>query len=113
MALKIEYILRCACKRAGINTTILKESNNKYLVPQNKVLSHLFRNLEQAGYFDDKDVKLFEYLFLLQEHDNIRNDAAHGLLELYEYGPFKGLRILGCIILLAMISFDHKDESIT
>lgn len=110
MSLKVEYILRCACKRVGINTTILKESNNKYMVPQHKVLSHLFRNLEQAGYFDEKETKLFEYLFLLREHDNIRNDAAHGLLDLYEYGPFKGLRILGCIMLLAINSFIQKEN---
>lgn len=108
MVLKIEYILRCACERVGINTTILAESSNKYMVPRAKVLSHLFRNLSDAGYFDEKDIKLFEFLFILPEHENLRNEICHGITDLYEYGPAKGLRILGCITLLAMIRFEKK-----
>ena len=106
MALKIETILRFACERQGINRTIMKLSNNKFMVPRAKTLSHLFNNLEQKGFFDEKDIAIFNYLFIMPEHTNIRNEVSHGLFDLYEYNANTGLMILGCIIRLSMLSFE-------
>ncbi|MDF1676223.1 MAG: hypothetical protein P1U44_10950 [Vicingaceae bacterium] len=110
MIIKIETILRFACERLGINRTIMKPSSNKFMVPKAKTLGHLFSNLVAKGVFDEKDIALFEYLFIRPEHTNIRNEVCHGLFDLYEYNPRTGLKVLGCIIRLSMLSFESSNE---
>lgn len=106
LVLKIEYILRLMCEKLEIPTVVLKPSNNKFQVPRAKTLTHLFQNLEEENFLNQEDIAILNYLFILPEHLNIRNEIAHGLYIIDEYSPFSALKILGGIICLSRYQFD-------
>jgi hypothetical protein len=110
MTLKFETILRFACERSGINRTFLAKSSNGFFVPKFKLLGIIFRELEERGVFDEMDSCVFRFLFIKPEHANYRNEVAHGIFDLHEYEPQKGLLILGAILRLAMLKFPIQEN---
>lgn len=110
MTLKIETILRYALERMGFNTTVLAKSSNGFLVSKYKTLGQIFRELEEGGLFDEMDMTMFRFLFVIPEQNNYRNDIAHGVFDLHQYNPRTGLVILGAIVRLAMMDFKVVKE---
>lgn len=112
MILKVETILRFAMEEAELNSTIISKSSNGYSVAKYKLLGSMFQELDENGYFDEMDVVLFKYLFLIPEKVNYRNDIAHGVFDLNQYNPRNGLVILGALVRLAMIDFKKKEINV-
>ncbi len=109
LSLKIEPILRYMCEKLGINTTIQTKSRNNYDVIRHKTLGVLLQGLKEESALTDEDFIFLDFTVKLPEQGNIRNDTAHGLLDLDEYNIGKAIQIISIIIRLSNYKFNIKE----
>lgn len=110
LSLKIEPILRYMCEKLGINTTIQTKSRNNYDVIRHKTLGVLIQSLKEEGALTYEDFVYLDYTVKLPEQGNIRNDAAHGLLDSNEYDIGKAIQIISILIRLSNYKFNVKEK---
>ena len=96
------------CEKLGLNTTIQKQSKNKYDVVRNKTLGILLNTLVEEDVLEEEDVTLLNYTVNLPERANLRNDTAHGLLDINEYSHTKAIKIISILIRLSNYKFNKK-----
>ena len=105
LTLKVEGLLRYFCEKIGIATFKTRQKGSQKLVME-KLLDDLLADIahqpslrpEQKTYFDEEDRILIKYVLAEKVGLNLRNEVAHGLMDIFEY-TFERVVILFCIII--------------
>jgi len=105
LTLKVEGLLRYFCEKIGIATFKTRQKGSQKLVME-KLLDDLLADIahqpslrpEQKTYFDEEDRILIKYVLAEKVGLNLRNEVAHGLMDIFEY-TFERIVILFCIII--------------
>lgn len=105
LTLKVEGLLRYFCEKIGIATFKTRQKGSQKLVME-KLLDDLLADIahqpslrpEQKTYFDGEDRILIKYVLAEKVGLNLRNEVAHGLMDIFEY-TFERIVILFCIII--------------
>ena len=105
LTLKIEGLLRYFCERIGIATFKTKQKGADKLVME-KLLDDLLADVEhkpalkpdQVTNFLEEDRIFIKYVLTEKAGLNLRNEVAHGLMDIFEYS-FEHVIVLFCIIL--------------
>jgi len=117
MALKVESLLRFLCERLGIATFKPRMKGAEKLIME-KLIDDLLADLahmpegkpEQVTSFDEEDRIYIKYVMTEKVGMNLRNEVAHGLLDIDEY-TFEYALAAFCIILrLSKYKLTEKDE---
>lgn len=105
LTLKVEGLLRYFCEKIGIATFKTRQKGSQKLVME-KLLDDLLADIahqpslrpEQKTYFDEEDRILIKYVLAEKMGLNLRNEVAHGLMDVFEY-TFERVVVLFCIII--------------
>lgn len=104
---KFEAILRDIIYLCGGEITNVTDNGESSL----KLFDHLLKSPILKNVFNEDDLFLFKHTFT-RVGLNIRNDVAHGILMPFEYGLYKALLVLICILRLNKVSlYWAKNES--
>ena len=96
---KFEAILRDIVYLSGGEITNVKDNGESSL----KLFDDLLKSPILENIFNEDDLFLFRHTFT-RVGLNIRNDVAHGILKPFEYGLYKSLLVLVCILRLNKVS---------
>lgn len=96
---KFESILRDIIYLSGGEITNVKDNGDSSL----KLFDDLLKSPVLENIFNEDDLFLFKHTFT-RVGLNVRNDVAHGILKPFEYGLYKVLLVLICILRLKKVS---------
>lgn len=105
LTLKVEGLLRYLCEKLGIATFKTRVKGSDRLVME-KLLDDLLADIahqpplkpDQTTNFDEEDRIFIKYVMAEKAGLNLRNEVAHGLMDIYEYS-LKLVVILFCIVM--------------
>jgi hypothetical protein len=99
LTLKIEQLLRNFCEKLEIPTFKLRDKRGDKLVME-KLLDDILDDFkpEKANGFDEEDRIFIKYVLTEKAGLNLRNQVAHGLLDINEYS-FNSILLLFCIVM--------------
>lgn len=108
LVLKIETLIRNFCEKIGIATFKTRQKGKDKLVME-KLLDDLLAdiknsNINQTG-FDEEDRIFIKYVLSEKAGLNLRNQVAHGLMDINEYSFSKIIIILSIILKISKYSF--------
>lgn len=108
LVLKIETLIRNFCEKIGIATFKTRQKGKDKLVME-KLLDDLLAdiknsNINQTG-FDEEDRIFIKYVLSEKAGLNLRNQVAHGLMDINEYSFSKIIVILSIILKISKYSF--------
>ncbi len=108
LVLKIESIIRFFCEKIGIATFKTRQKGSDKLVME-KLLDDLLVDIKSTENnptgFDEEDRIFIKYVLTEKAGLNLRNQVAHGLLDIYEYAFPNLLVVLTIIIKLSKYKF--------
>lgn len=115
LSIKIESLLRYFCQKIGILT--FKRTKVTDIIME-KNLDDLLSNLQhrQEGEninitnFIEEDRILIKYFLSEKAGQNLRNEVAHGLMEIYDYSPKQVPVLLSIILKISKYTFINKDN---
>ncbi|WP_299157009.1 DUF4209 domain-containing protein [uncultured Christiangramia sp.] len=101
LVLKVETLIRNFCEKIGISTFKTRQKGKDELVME-KLLDDLLADIKHSDNnptgFDEEDRVLIKYVMSEKAGLNLRNQIAHGLMDIYEY-TFPNIVTVLCIIL--------------
>jgi len=108
LVLKIETLIRNFCEKIGIATFKTRQKGNDKLVME-KLLDDLLvdiknSDINQTG-FDEEDRIFIKYVLTEKAGLNLRNQVAHGLMDINEYSFSNIIIVLSIILKLSKYSF--------
>lgn len=101
LALKIEQLLRNFCEKLGITTFKLRDKRGDKLVMEkllDDILIDLKHTKEKPTNFSEEDRIFIKYVLTEKAGLNLRNQIAHGLMDIDEY-TFGNILLLFCIVM--------------
>lgn len=112
LTLKIEGLLRFFCERIGISTFKPRQKGNNKVIME-KLLDELLSdvahkpkwNSDQITGFDEEDRIMLKYVLTEKVGLNLRNEVAHGLMDVFEYNFQLVVILLSLILKLSKYSF--------
>lgn len=108
LVLKIESIIRYFCEKIGIATFKTRQKGSEKLVME-KLLDDLIVDIKNTDKnptgFDEEDRIFIKYVLTEKAGLNLRNQVAHGLLDIYEYAFPNLLVVLSIILKLSKYKF--------
>lgn len=111
LVLKVETIIRNFCEKLGIATFKTRVKGKDKLVME-KLLDDLLADVKHSEInptgFDEEDRIFIKYVLTEKAGLNLRNQVAHGLIDIYEYSFANILIILSIILKLSKYSFVKK-----
>lgn len=116
MTLKVEQLIRQFCTKADIPTFKRKRGNDDIVME--KTLDELLAELEikpetendNLTNFDENHRQMIKFVLTEKVGWNLRNEVAHGLLELNEYTIEKPIVLLSIILKLSGYTFVKQEE---
>ncbi|MBP6302871.1 MAG: DUF4209 domain-containing protein [Bacteroidia bacterium] len=105
LAMKIEYLLREMCYKAGIVT--FKPNERDMRIVMEKLFDDLIRDLKP--YLREEEYYFITYVMVNKMGLNLRNKIAHGLRDDIEYGIDAPFLILSIILKLAHYKFQQPE----
>ncbi len=104
LTLKVEGLLRYFCEKIGIATFKTRKKGTELVME--KLLDDLLANIahepliniNQKTNFDEEDRIFIKYVMAEKSGMNLRNEVAHGLMDIYEY-TFMNVVVLFCIVM--------------
>lgn len=113
LVLKVESILRYFCEKIGIATFKTRQKGSDKLVME-KLLDDLLVNIKHSDKnttgFDEEDRIFIKYVLTEKAGLNLRNEVAHGLLDIYEYTFSNIIVVLSIILKLSKYKFTAIPE---
>jgi hypothetical protein len=105
LTLKVEGLLRYFCEKIGIATFKTRQKGSDKLVME-KLLDDLLADLahqpplrpDQITNFDEEDRIFIKYVMAEKSGLNLRNEVAHGLMDIFEY-TFEHVVVLFSIVM--------------
>lgn len=111
LVLKIETLLRNFCEKIGIATFKTRVKGKDKLVME-KLLDDLLADIKHSEInptgFDEEDRIFIKYVLTEKAGLNLRNQVAHGLMDVFDYSFANILIILSIILKLSKYSFIKK-----
>lgn len=115
LSIKIESLLRYFCQKIGIPT--FKRTKVTDIIME-KNLDDLLSNLQHRPECDninvtnflEEDRILIKYFLSEKAGQNLRNEVAHGLMEIYDYSPKQVPILLSIILKISKYIFIPKDN---
>jgi hypothetical protein len=115
LSIKIESLLRYFCQKIGIPT--FKRTKVTDIIME-KNLDDLLSNLQHRPEgeninitnFIEEDRILIKYFLSEKAGQNLRNEVAHGLMEIYDYSPTQVAVLLSIILKISKYIFIPKDN---
>jgi hypothetical protein len=101
LTLKFEGILRDFFQTVGITTVVKREHKM-----QEAYINQLLDNEELKNYFNENDITLFNYLFVSENGQNLRNNIAHCFYFSNDYNLNRILLLIAA--LLRITKFNYK-----
>lgn len=101
LTLRIEQLLRNICEKLGITTFKLRNKGGDKLVMEkllDDILVSLKHTEENPTNFDEEDRVFIKYVLTEKAGLNLRNEVAHGLMDINEY-TFDNILLLFCIVM--------------
>lgn len=101
LTLRIEQLLRNICEKLGITTFKLRNKGGDKLVMEkllDDILVSLKHTEENPTNFDEEDRMFIKYVLTEKAGLNLRNEVAHGLMDINEY-TFDNILLLFCIVM--------------
>lgn len=101
LSLKIEQLLRNLCEKIGITTFKLRDKRGDKLVMEkllDDILSDLKHTEEKPTNFSEEDRIFIKYVLTEKAGLNLRNQIAHGLMDVNEY-TWGNILLLFCIVM--------------
>jgi len=111
LTLKVEQLLRNFCEKLRIPTFKLRVKGSDKLIME-KLLDDILDDLkpEKLTGFDEEDRIFIKYVMTEKAGLNLRNQVAHGLMDINEYS-FDKISLLFCIVLkLSKYKFTIKED---
>lgn len=113
LVLKVESIIRYFCEKIGIATFKTRQKGSDKLVME-KLLDDLLVNIKHSDKnttgFDEEDRIFIKYVLTEKAGLNLRNEVAHGLLDIYEYTFSNIIVVLSIILKLSKYKFTPIPE---
>ncbi|PJJ10777.1 uncharacterized protein DUF4209 [Flavobacterium sp. 1] len=111
LVLKIETLIRNFCEKIGIATFKTRQKGNDKLVME-KLLDDLLADVKSSDInhtgFDEEDRIFIKYVLSEKAGLNLRNQVAHGLMDINEYSLDNIIVILSIILKISKYSFTKK-----
>ena len=108
MVLKIETLIRNLCEKIGVATFKTRQKGNDKLVME-KLLDDLLVDIKNSDSnhtgFDEEDRIYIKFVLSEKAGLNLRNQVAHGLLDINEYSFSNIIVILSIILKISKYSF--------
>lgn len=108
LVLKIETLIRNYCEKIGIATFKTRQKGNDKLVME-KLLDDLLADIKSSDInhtgFDEEDRIFIKYVLSEKAGLNLRNQVAHGLMDINEYSFSNIIIILSIILKISKYSF--------
>jgi hypothetical protein len=108
LVLKVESIIRYFCEKIGLATFKTRQKGSDKLVME-KLLDDLLVDIKNSEAnptgFDEEDRIFIKYVLTEKAGLNLRNQVAHGLLDVYEYSFSNLLVVLSIILKLSKYKF--------
>ena len=105
MAIKIEYAFRNMCFKLGIST-FSHQHKDSIMIYEEMALGKLLSSLEEV--LGEDETWLIRFLINEKGGRNLRNKAAHGLLDSNEYGFTRALTAFSVLLRMSTYEF-HKE----
>jgi hypothetical protein len=111
LVLKVETLMRNFCEKIGIATFKTRQKGNDKLVME-KLLDDLLvdvkhSEINQTG-FDEEDRVFIKYVLSEKAGLNLRNNVAHGLMDIEEYSFSNIILVLSIILKISKYTFTKK-----
>lgn len=114
MVLKIESILRYICEKLGIATFKTRQKSSDKLVME-KLLDDLLVDIKNTESnptgFSEEDRIFIKYVLTEKAGMNLRNQVAHGLLDIYEYSLQNIVVVFSIILKLSKYDFINYQKA--
>ena len=111
LVLKIETLIRNFCEKIGKATFKTRQKGNDKLVME-KLLDDLLVDIKSSDInhtgFDEEDRIFIKYVLTEKAGLNLRNQVAHGLMDVNEYSFSNIIVILSIILKISKYSFTKK-----
>lgn len=111
LVLKIETLIRNFCEKIGIATFKTRQKGKDKLVME-KLLDDLLADIKNSDInhtgFDEEDRIFIKYVLSEKAGLNLRNQVAHGLMDINEYSFSNIILILSIILKISKYSFSKK-----
>lgn len=111
LVLKIETLIRNFCEKIGIATFKTRQKSNDKLVME-KLLDDLLSDIKSSERnhtgFDEEDRILIKYVLSEKAGLNLRNQVAHGLMDVDEYSSLNIIVVICIILKISKYSFTKK-----
>ena len=108
LVLKVETLIRNFCEKIGIPTFKTRQKGKDELIME-KLLDDLLADIKHTTInptgFDEEDRVLIKYVMSEKSGNNLRNQVAHGLLDIYEYTLPTVITVLCLILKLSKYNF--------
>lgn len=108
LTLKIETLIRNFCEKIEIATFKTRQKGNDELVME-KLLDDLLMDIKHSEInrtgFDEEDRLFIKYVLTEKAGLNLRNQVAHGLMDINDYDISKIIIILSIILKISKYSF--------
>jgi hypothetical protein len=113
LVLKIESIIRYFCEKIHIATFKTRQKGSDKLVME-KLLDDLLVDIKHSETnstgFDEEDRIFIKYVLTEKAGLNLRNEVAHGLMDIYEYNFANVLVVFSIILKLSKYEFAIIEE---
>lgn len=111
LVLKIETLIRNFCEKIGIATFKTRQKGKDKLVME-KLLDDLLADIKNSDInhtgFDEEDRIFIKYVLSEKAGLNLRNQVAHGLMDINEYSFSNIILVLSIILKISKYSFSKK-----
>ncbi|OYX84651.1 MAG: hypothetical protein B7Y83_07450 [Flavobacteriales bacterium 32-34-25] len=111
LVLKIETLIRNFCEKIGIATFKTRQKGNDKLIME-KLLDDLLLDIKNSDVnhtgFDEEDRIYIKYVLCEKTGLNLRNQVAHGLMDINEYTFENLVVILSIILKISKYSFSKQ-----
>lgn len=111
LVLKVETLIRNFCEKIDIATFKTRQKGNDKLVME-KLLDDLLADIKSSDInhtgFDEEDRIFIKYVLSEKAGLNLRNQVAHGLMDINEYSFPNIIVILSIILKISKYSFTKK-----
>jgi len=111
LVLKVETLIRNFCEKIGIATFKTRQKGKDKLVME-KLLDDLLADIKNSDInhtgFDEEDRIFIKYVLSEKAGLNLRNQVAHGLMDINEYSFSNIILVLSIILKISKYSFSKK-----
>lgn len=111
LVLKVETLIRNFCEKIGIATFKTRQKSNDKLIME-KLLDDLLADIKSSETnhtgFDEEDRIFIKYVLSEKAGLNLRNQVAHGLMDINEYSSLNIIVVISIILKISKYSFTKK-----